>query len=144
MQKPESMKKFDLFFWGSIALSVIGLVFSWATMQEVMAAELAEAEGVMGEGMMQGVLVVSFVIGIGINIAIWFLISVLRIEFVKWIFIALVVWGLISLPEGVALVGGFGLMHVPGLLATVLSLLAIWMLFRPDAKEWFAAKKSGE
>ncbi len=144
MQKPDSMKKFDMLFWASIALSAIGLVLGWAAMQEAMAAEMAELDGMMGEGTMSGIIVISFIIGIGINVAIWALISLLRIEFVKWIYIALIAYGLVTMVTGYEQVGGFGMAHIPGVIATILSLLSVWMLFKPDSKEWFAAKKGAQ
>lgn len=144
MQKPESMKKFDMLFWASTVLSVIGLVIGWGSMEELMAAEMGEVDAALGEGSMQGIVIISFIIGIGINVAIWALISLMRIEFIKWIYIALIAYGLVSMVSGFDMVGGFGLIHIPGIIATVLSLLSVWMLFKPDSKEWFAAKKGAQ
>lgn len=144
MQKPDSMKKFDMLFWASTVVSVIGLVIGWSSMQELMAAEMAEVDGALGDGAMQGIVLISFIIGIGINVAIWALISLMRIEFVKWIYIALIAYGLVTMVAGYEDMGGFGMVHIPGVIATILSLLSVWMLFKPDAKEWFAAKKGAE
>ena len=144
MQKPDSMKKFDLLFWGSMALSVIGLVLGWASMQDAMAAEMAEVDGALGEGAMQGIVIIGFIVGIGLYVGLWFLISILRIEFVKWILIALVLYGLVTMPAGFEMAGGLGIEHIPGILSTVLLLLAIWMLFRADSRAWFAAKQDAQ
>ena len=144
MQKPDSIKKFDMLFWASTVVSVIGLVIGWSSMQEIMAAEMAEVDGALGDGAMQGIVLISFIIGIGINVAIWALISLMRIEFVKWIYIALIAYGLVTMVSGYEDMGGFGMVHIPGVIATILSLLSVWMLFKPDAKEWFAAKRGAD
>ena len=144
MQKPDSMKKFDMLFWASTVVSVIGLALTWGLMQDVMAAEMAEVDGALGDGAMQGIIVIGFIVGMGINVAIWALISLMRIEFVKWIYIALIAYGLVTMLSGYEDVGGFGLIHIPGIIATILSLLSVWMLFKPDSREWFAAKRGAE
>ena len=144
MQKPDSMKKFDMLFWASTVVSAIGLALTWGLMQEVMAAEMAEVDGALGDGAMQGIIVIGFIVGMGINVAIWALISLMRIEFVKWIYIALIAYGLVTMLSGYEDVGGFGLIHIPGIIATILSVVSVVMLFKPDSREWFAAKRGAE
>ena len=144
MQKPGSMKKFDMLFWASTVVSAIGLALTWGLMQEVMAAEMAEVDGALGDGAMQGIIVIGFIVGMGINVAIWALISLMRIEFVKWIYIALIAYGLVTMLSGYEDVGGFGLIHIPGIIATILSVVSVVMLFKPDSREWFAAKRGAE
>jgi len=145
MAKPDSMKKFDLFFWGSMAFSIIGMALGWGAIEEVMASEeMGATQAALGEGALQTITAIGLVVGLLIYVALWFLISVKRIEFIKWIYIALVAYGLIQLPASFELVGGFGAMHIPGVISTVLSLLAIWMTFRPDSREWFAARNEGK
>lgn len=145
MAKPDSMKKFDLFFWGSMAFSVIGMALGWEAIEKAMAAqEISAAQAALGEGALQTITVVGLVVGLLIYGVLWFLISVKRIEFTKWIYIALVAYGLIQLPASFELVGGFSAMHIPGVISTILSLLAIWMTFRPVSREWFAARNEGK
>ena len=140
MQKPSSMKKFDLFFFGSLLLSAVGLYVGWDAMIETVSAQNAEAPTPLDPDMLGSVAIGGFFFGILLYIGLWFLISVLRIEFVKWVYIALVLYGLIQMPAGFTLAGGFNALHIPSVLSTLLSLVSIWMLFRPDSKEWFAKK----
>ena len=142
VEKPGSMKKFDLFFWGSMALSVLGMILGWDAMHDVMAnsPEMAEASRSLGEDGIQTVLWISMGFGFLLYVLIWFLISIKRIEFVKWIYLAFIVWGLINMPMGFEIAGGFQPVHIVGVISTILSLLALWMTFRRDSKEWFAEK----
>ena len=45
--------------------------------------------------------------------------------------------------SGVAIVTNFDATMVWGLVSTVMTVLAIWFLFQPDATAWFAEKKGG-
>ena len=144
MQKPDSMKKFDMLFWASIALSVVSMILNWDFVTETMQAQMADAGAALPQDAMMGIVVGSFVFGIGIYVALWFLISKLRIEFVKWIVIVLIVWGLLQMPAAIALTGGLKLTHVVDFVSTALMLAGIWMLFRADSRAWFAAKKDAQ
>ena len=144
MQKSDSMTKFDMLFFASIALSVFGMFMNWDFVAETMQAEMADAGGALSQDVMMGIVIGGIIFGIGIYVALWFLISVLRVEFVKWILIAFAVWGVLQMPAAIALTGGLNLTHVVGFVSTAMMLAAIWMLFRPDSKEWFAAKKGAD
>ena len=143
MQKPDSMKKFDLLYLGSLAVGLIGLALGWDGLVEQMNAEFT-AQGLEPEsGFATGAIIGGFVFGIGISVALWFLVSILRIEFVKWILVLFTVYGVVSLAGGIAL-AGFDPIQISGIVSTLMSIAAIWMLFRPDSKEWFAAKKGAD
>lgn len=134
--KPASIKKFDLFYLGSIAVGAIGFAIGYDTLVEQTNAQLA-AEGI--EGLGAGAVIASLLLGIAINLALWFLVSVLRIEFVKWIVVLLTAWGVLSL--ALALGDGLQATMISGIIATILSVIAVWFLFQPDAKAWFAQKR---
>ncbi len=143
--KPESIRKFDWLYWASVVVGLSGLVVGWDTINAQVSTELAaNGNAQLGEDFAVGALVIGAIVGAAISIALWLLISVLRIEFVKWVLIAMVLWTVITMPGGIELAGGFGLMHVPAVLSTLLTIVAIWFLFRPDAKAWFADKRSGK
>ena len=143
MQKPNSMKTFDLLYLGSLAVGLIGLALGWDGLVEQMNAEFA-AQGLDPEsGFATGAIIGGFVFGIGISLALWFLVSILRIEFVKWILVLFTVYGVVSLAGGIAN-AGFDPIQITGIVSTLMSIAAIWMLFKPDSKEWFAAKKGAD
>lgn len=143
MQKPDSMKKFDLLYLGSLAVGLIGLALGWDGLVEQMNAEFV-AQGLEPEsGFATGAIIGGFVLGIGISVALWFLVSIVRIEFVKWILVLFTAYGVLSLVGGIAL-AGFDPIQISGIISTLMSIAAVWMLFRPDSKEWFAAKKGAD
>ena len=140
MAKPDSIKKFDLFYLGSIVVGLLGIVFGWDMMMEQMNADFV-AQGLEPDsGIATGAIIGGTVLGIVISLALWFLISVSRIEFVKWILALFVLWSLFTMAVGISATG-FDMVQITGIVSTILSIAAIYMLFKPDAKEWFAAKR---
>lgn len=140
MGKPDSIKKFDYLYLGSIVVGLLGLVLGWGTLMEQMNAEMAKSGLDPESGAAYGAIIGGVIFGTLISLALWFLISVLRIEFVKWILILFAMWGVFSILTGTA-AGMVGMVEIAGIVSTIMSLAAIWMLFKPDAKEWFAAKR---
>ena len=136
--KPASIKKFDMLYLGSIVVGLIGFALNYGDLVETTNAELAAA-GV--EGMAGGIMIGSLIFGIVINLALWFLISGLRIEFVKWILVLFAAWALFSLAATFGLLSGLNLVFT--LIGNVMTLAAIYFLFQPDAKAWFAEKRGG-
>ncbi len=137
--KPDSIRKFDWLYLGSIAVGLVGILFGYRAMSAQVEAQMT-AQGAAGLGM--GVVIAGLAIGIGISLALWFTISVMRIGFVKWILIALIAWSVYT--SFGALAGTFDLALVCGLASTLMSIVAVSYLFRADAEAWFAARASGD
>ena len=143
MAKPDSIRKFDWLYLGSLAIGLLGLVLGWDSIMTQMNEQMA-AEGVALEGSVPTAAIIGgALIGTAISLALWFLISVLRIEFIKWILIVFVVYSVFSILGGLALTG-FDLVQISGIISTILSIAAIAMLFRADAKAWFADKRAAK
>ena len=134
--KPASVKTFDYLYLGSIVIGVIGFALNYEALKNVANTELA-ASGV-GE-MGGGILIGSVVFGVLVNLALWFAVSVMRVEFIKWVIGLFAVWGLVqsfgNLQQGLAL------NLVLGLITSGMALIGLYFLFRPDAKAWFAEKR---
>lgn len=138
--KPASIRKFDLLYLGSIALSIVGFALGYGAMTEMVQTELAAAGAAAEVGAMSsGMLIGGILFGVAISVAIWFLISVLRIEIVKWLLIVLTVWGATYIPAMFA--DGIQATDATSLVGTAMTIAAIYFLFQPDAKAWFAEKR---
>ncbi|WP_374407369.1 hypothetical protein [Pelagerythrobacter sp.] len=134
--RPDSIRKFDMFWLGALALGVVNFLLTYGSLKAQIDAQFAQSgldADMGGAGLIGG-----FVFGIVINLALWFLVSRLRLEFVKWILILLILLGLTGLPDLFAT--GVAVSIVLSLVAIVMQAAAIWFLFRPDAKAWFASK----
>ncbi|MDE1468063.1 hypothetical protein [Aurantiacibacter sp. D1-12] len=133
--RPDSIRKFDLFFLASVAM---GAVSSFLSHDAQVAALTAQWEP-LGMGDSSSAFVVgSSIVGILVNMLLWYLASRKRQSWVKWVlvvFVAFMLFGVVS-----ALGSGFGSLSIAGLITLLLRGIAVYFLFRPDAKEWFAEK----
>ncbi|MEG9269547.1 hypothetical protein [Qipengyuania sp. Mu-71] len=136
--KPASIRKFDWLYLGSVAIGLLGVALNYGAIASLTEADLA-GQGYADMG--AGVLIAGVLFGIAISLALWFMISVLRIGLAKWLLVVLTAWSVVT--SGVAIVTNFDATMVWGLVSTVMTVLAIWFLFQPDATAWFAEKKGG-
>jgi hypothetical protein len=129
--RPPSIVNFTRVVLLSLAIGIVATWLSWDKLQAAIAAT--------GSGMSTGV-----VLGIqGVTIAlylllIWF-ISAHGSPVAKWIYVVLCVLGLVFGLIGFRQTLAYG--TLPALLAAVqyiLSIISLWLLFRPDSKAWFS------
>lgn len=136
--KPESIRRFDLFYLGSVVLSLVGSLVSYNAMVAQMQARTAAAGMQLGSGMVIGTVVLS----IAISLLLWFLVSRKAVVIAKWIIVLFFVLGLIS-AMGVAgtpslFSGNWTLLKTISAVVLLLEAAAVYYLFQPDAKAWFA------
>lgn len=128
---------FDRLFLGAMALGVVNFAFRWNETEEIFAKSPEMAAVGFGTGFM----VASFVGGMAINLIIWYFISARASKVAKWIQSIFYGIGLLSVivnlnnplaPQGAAFIGLLIIYAMYG--------GATYMLFRPDAVEWFNTK----
>jgi hypothetical protein len=136
--RPESIRKFDLFYLASIALSVLGFFLSYDAVVADVEAQSAAAGLQMGSGMAIG----SFVFGLVLYLLLWFLVSHRRVAIARWLIVLLFLVNLISAPALFA--GGFTLVKAVAVLSLVLSAVAIYYLFQPQTKAWLTGEAPSE
>jgi hypothetical protein len=141
--KPASIRRFDLFYLGSTALSLVAYLLSYRPTVAAVEAKTAAAGMQLG----QGTVISTMAIGLGVSLLLWFLVSRKGLAVAKWIIVVLFIGGLLS---------AFGLLGSPGLLQgswtmlktisaliLLLEAVAVYYLFQPDAKDWFAGGAKG-
>lgn len=133
--RPKSIRNFDLLYLGGIALSVVTFLLTY----DDTVAEIERQAAASGYAMGGGGALVGFLLGTAVSLAIWFLISRLQIEVVKWVLVVFFLFGLIGLP--VVIAHALTLSGMLNIAIFIVQALAIWMLFQPDAKAWFAEKR---
>lgn len=134
MQQPPSIKKFDIFYLGALAVGTVGFFIGYDDTVAQLRTQLAGTGMEIGDGFVTG----SFIVSMAISLLLWWLISSKRSTVAKWILIILtgfsvlgVVMGLQQMLANLTIASGLSL------LSLVLSLIAIWFLFQPDTKPWF-------
>ena len=138
MERPKSIVAFERAFWGSVAVGLLGGIFGWNDILETYQREPSMAA--MGFG--SGFLIVVWCISLSFQLLFWYLIARKGSNVTRWIYVVLMGFGIIS---AVAAIGNpsmpGGISQITSLASTALTVVAIFFLFRPDAKDWFANKR---
>ena len=132
--RPESIRKFDLFYLAAIAIGIASSLLNFEQVVAGMEQQLA-ASGLNMDA--TGMVIGSNALGIGVSLILWFFASRMRQGWVKWVLLLLLMIQAASIPG--ALTMGVGTLSITMLIVVLLKAIAIWFLFRPDAKEWFAS-----
>jgi len=124
--RPESIKKFDILYLASLAVGVINTLLNMDSIQ------------LQADGMSLSPLTLWVITGLtyAISLLLWYFISRRASTVAKWILVVLTLLGLIGLPAFFA--GPIDLNKMLGIVTTVLSVVAVFYLFKPDARAWFA------
>jgi hypothetical protein len=130
--KPQSIRRFDLFFLASLALLVAGFAVSFdATVASVQAQTAAKGLQV-GAGFVLGIFAAVLVI----DLLLWFFVSRKGASIAKWLLVLLLILDLLGVPS--LLGNGLSAPTVISLLRILFETVAIGFLFTADAKTWFA------
>lgn len=128
---------FDRLFFASLALSLVNSAVSYSAVQQQFSTDpaLAPVGGFAGP-----FFVVSLVVGFAISLLLWFFISRRASDVAKWIQVVFTAFGVLGVVQNLTKpmfgAGPLVLMVV----LTVLQVAAVYFLFRPDAKAWFAGQ----
>ena len=131
--RPNSIVTFERLYLGSLALGILNFFLSFDQMKAAMAAEPGIAKVGFGSGMLIGVFVVSLLI----SLLLWFFIARKASNVAKWILVVFTAFGLLGLPNVISQLSTTpGLTPVLALVITIIQLIAVYFLFRPDAAAW--------
>ncbi len=136
--RPQSIRYFDYLFLGGMVLGILNTVFSFGETMAIVAAD--PATQALGDPLV--FIVFTLVFSFGINLLLWFFISRKKSTIAKWILVVFMAIGVLGMPSSLAT-----LSTIPATIAVVITLIqlaAIIMLFRADAKAWFASKGQPE
>ncbi len=135
MERPQSIVWFERCYLAALLLGAINTALQWQTIQERIAANPASA--VVGSWFMPATLAISW----GITLLLWYFTARRASNVTRWIIAVFFAIGVLSV-IGTLVTGQYppGLAGIVGTVAFGLQAVAVWMLFRPDAKPWFAGQ----
>lgn len=134
--RPRSIVQFDRFFLIYMAASLLGSFLSYSSVQNQLASDPATAALGMGVGFY----IISMAIGFGISFLLWWLISRRASNVAKWILTVLTAIGVLMVPMTVIGPGVDAAIVSTTFVTTALSVVAVYFLFRRDAREWLISK----
>jgi hypothetical protein len=136
--RPESIRRFDMFYLASLALLALGFFISFDATVASLRAQTAAKGLDVGAGFAVGL----FAAVLAIELLLWFLVSRKGVAIAKWLLVLLLILDLFGLPALVT--GGLSAPKMISLLRIALEAAAIVFLFKADAKAWFAGVPGGE
>ena len=129
--RPPSIVNFTRVVLLSLALGILGTWLSWDKVEAILAAS--------GTGMTAGTILAVQGVTIALYLLLIWFISSHGSPVATWIYVVMSVLSLIVGLLGFRQTMAYG--TLPTLLAAVqflLSILSLWLLFRPDSKAWFS------
>ncbi|HEU0044429.1 hypothetical protein [Sphingomonas sp.] len=135
MQRPPSMINFERYYLGALAIGLINTALSWSTYLRVPA--IIQAQAAIGSWYLPTVTAIGFLI----PLALWYFTARRGSVVAKWFITVFFGFGVLSLLISLGM-GSFPstIAAVLSVVALVLNALAVWMLFKPDAKAWFGER----
>ena len=134
--QPESIRKFSLFYLGSLVVSLVATVINYDQVTQSVARQTGAAGAELGSGVVVG----SMAVGAAVMLLLWYLVARKGFAIAKWIVVGFFLVSLYGL-FGV-LRGGISASDALGLVSFVLQAVAVYFLFQPDAKAWFSGERA--
>lgn len=141
MLRPISIIQFERCYLGSLVLGFLTLAFSWNAQMAMLQRNPATAQ--MAGGVLYGSLLTGLVLGAVVTLVLWYFAARRASVVAKWIIVVFFAIGLLSLlntlSKGMVPPGLGGVLTITNV---VLQAVAVYLLFRPDAKAWFDGRRS--
>lgn len=130
--RPRSIRYYELCYLGAVLASIVVTALTWGANGDT--DQVKQIEAVLGSSFLP----IFYVFVFTLSLVLWYFTARDPNRVAKWI---VVIWfGLSLLGWAAGLAVGNMPNDLPGLLAVaglVLNAVAIWFLFRPDARAWF-------
>ena len=146
MERPLSIVWFERCYLGSLVVLLVQKALSWNAMIAASNAKLEDnpAAAQFGPSFVSGILVGTIVLMIVISLLLWYFTAKKASVVTKWIITVLFALNVLSVVMGAVRgtmeAGSIG--AVLGIVALVLNGIAVWQLFKPDARAWFGEIKA--
>jgi len=135
--QPESIRKFTLFYLGSLVVSLVATFVGY----DVLMAQLDAQSAATGLAMGSGTVMAGIVLNVAITLLLWYLVARKGFVIAKWIIVLFFLFTLVTSISGI-FAGGLAVHEGLSLLAIVLQAAAVYFLFQPDAKAWFSGNRA--
>lgn len=139
--KPASIVMFGRCYVASWAIGLVNTLLAWRGAAAIIARNpQARAMPALGPS----VLVIGVAIGALVTFTLWYFVTQRASAVAKWLVTAFFAFSLVSFLASLASGKGAttGLPIIIGVAGLVLEAVAVWMLFKPDAKRWFDERAS--
>jgi hypothetical protein len=136
VMQPESIRKFTLFYLGSLVVSLVATFVGY----DILTAQVEAQSAATGLAMGSGAIVAGIALNVAITLLLWYLVARTGFVIAKWIIVLFFLFTLVTSISGI-FAGGLAVHEGLSLLSIVLQAAAVYFLFQPDAKAWFAGER---
>jgi hypothetical protein len=136
VMQPESIRKFTLFYLGSLVVSLVATFVGY----DILTAQVEAQSTATGLAMGSGAIVAGIALNVAITLLLWYLVARKGFVIAKWIIVLFFLFTLVTSISGI-FAGGLAVHEGLSLLSIVLQAAAVYFLFQPDAKAWFAGER---
>ncbi len=130
--RPKSIILFERLYLASIATGLVNTILTY----DHSIRQIQQEPSMAALGWGAGAFVIIFALSILVSLLLYYLIAHRANVIAKWVLVAFTAFGFLGLPAAFSTAGGAELITV--VLINLFALGAVIMLFRADAKEWFA------
>ena len=127
--QPRSIVTFERLYLAGLVVSLANFALAFGTISQAT---------ISGSTVNPAYLVVGFVIGFAIQLALWFMVARKASNIARWALVVIFILGLSGLSALVS--PPYGLANVLGLGVVALHFAALTFLFRKDASDWLSRK----
>ena len=131
--RPPSIIDFERAYLASLALGIVNTTIHWQVIEQSFEDPALQVLG--GPGAIVGILA----FGMAISLLLWFFIARRASTVAKWIYVVFIAFGVIGIISSLTTLP-FGTQLILNVVAQLLQFFAAWLLFKPDAKAWFAGQ----
>ena len=133
--RPDSIKKFDLFYLGAVTIELIANFLDRASIAAVVANRFAGGQGSRGlvEGSSDTVAIILIALLAALQLLLWYLVSRRRIGLVRYLVVGVVKINLLGLLPALA--------PLVALFVLALQLIAVFYLFKAESTIWLKGKR---
>jgi hypothetical protein len=140
MERPISIVWFERCYLGSLIVSLVATAVQWPALVEKMSVQMAAnpAAAQLGPSFIPASLGFGVVLVIATSLLLWFFTARKHSVVTKWIITVLFAYNVVMLLFGfTAHTMPAGLNGILSVVALVLDGVAVWQMFKPDARRWF-------
>ncbi|HEX8484281.1 hypothetical protein [Sphingomonas sp.] len=135
MTRPISIVRFDYCYLGALVVGAVNAALNWQRYTAMPAVR--DAQVMFGAWYLPTVTAIGYLI----PLLLWYFVARRGSVVAKWIVVVLFGLGMVGLLIALAMgTMASGLGGVLSVVAIVLNAVAVWLLFRPDARAWFGEK----
>jgi hypothetical protein len=135
--RPQSIERFEKVYLGTLAISLVSVGLSWNQTVLEFEARVPGSGPVLAAGAMA--------VGFAISLLLWWLIARRASNVAKWILVVLTAIGLFGFLSSLFMATvPKDLNFAMSAVANLLSVYAVWLLFRADAVAWLEGKGADE